>query len=198
MWVETPKSSWHTWSKVSLAITTKLMPDPGLLPGFKTIFSGDISSKRKMTAAMLEGFYQSCFEPDPVSDRPFAASAIISNPPAFAHIHVAEALGLPLLMSFSEHSFKQLSDTSDAVVAHWSLRTSTRQCQEDQRRQGSDKLPQLCNGRDIDVARTGRHYQRLQSVTAPQGFVVADRAYGDGTTERPVHLCLERVPVAQA
>lgn len=55
-----------------------------------------------MTADMLEGFHQSCFSPDPVSGDEFAADAIISNPPAFAHVHIAEALGLPLLISFSE------------------------------------------------------------------------------------------------
>jgi hypothetical protein len=55
-----------------------------------------------MTADMLRGFYRSTFCPDIQSGREFAADAIISNPPAFAHIHVAEALGIPLHMSFSE------------------------------------------------------------------------------------------------
>ena len=52
---------------------------------------------------MLDGFYRSTFSPDPVSNRPFAADAIISNPPAFGHVHIAEALGLPLLISFSQY-----------------------------------------------------------------------------------------------
>ena len=51
---------------------------------------------------MLHGFWKSCNEPDPISNRPFAANAIISNPPAFAHVHCAEALGIPLQLSFSE------------------------------------------------------------------------------------------------
>lgn len=55
-----------------------------------------------MTAEMLQGFYKSCLDPDPETGKAFAADAIISNPPAFAHVHVAEAMGLPLLMSFSE------------------------------------------------------------------------------------------------
>lgn len=55
-----------------------------------------------MTKEMLRGFYRSTFFPDARSAREFAADAIISNPPAFAHLHVAEALGLPLHMSFSE------------------------------------------------------------------------------------------------
>jgi hypothetical protein len=76
--------------------------DPGLLPGWETIKSGEIQKKRTMTAEMLQGFYSSCIEPDPETGKAFAADAIISNPPAFAHIHIAEAMGLPLLMSFSE------------------------------------------------------------------------------------------------
>ncbi|WVQ94954.1 hypothetical protein IAU59_002044 [Kwoniella sp. CBS 9459] len=78
-----------------------MVKNPGLLPGYQSLTNGDIPSKRKMTAQMLKGFYQSCFLPDTVSGEPFAAEAIISNPPAFAHVHVAEALGLPLLMSFT-------------------------------------------------------------------------------------------------
>jgi len=58
-----------------------------------------------MTEEYLKGFYRSTYYPDPVSGDQFAADAIISNPPAFAHIHVAEALGIPLLMSFSKLRF---------------------------------------------------------------------------------------------
>lgn len=54
-----------------------------------------------MAGALLKGFYRSTYFADPVSGEQFAADAIISNPPTFAHVHVAEALGLPLLMSFS-------------------------------------------------------------------------------------------------
>ena len=77
-----------------------LIVDPGLMPGMNSIINGDIQSKRKMTAAYIKGFYTSTFFPDR-RNGPFAADAIISNPPAFAHIHVAEALGVPLHMSFS-------------------------------------------------------------------------------------------------
>jgi hypothetical protein len=54
-----------------------------------------------MTKVLLKGFYNSTFFPDS-RNGPFAADAIISNPPAFAHVHIAEALGLPLHMTFSE------------------------------------------------------------------------------------------------
>lgn len=78
------------------------MVDPGLLPGWEALKSGDIQAKRRMTADMLQGFFKSIYSPDPVSSRPFAADAIISNPPAFAHCHIAEAFGLPLHMTFSK------------------------------------------------------------------------------------------------
>jgi sterol 3beta-glucosyltransferase len=63
---------------------------------------GDVGRKRRMTSEMLGGFYRSTYSPDSISGRPFAADAVISNPPAFAHFHVAEALGIPLHMSFSK------------------------------------------------------------------------------------------------
>ena len=50
---------------------------------------------------MINGCWLSCHSPCPHTGRTFAADAIISNPPTFAHVHCAEALGIPLLMSFS-------------------------------------------------------------------------------------------------
>ena len=50
---------------------------------------------------ILDGCWRSCYEPDDESRRNFAADAIIANPPSFAHVHCAEALGIPLLLSFS-------------------------------------------------------------------------------------------------
>lgn len=76
--------------------------DPGLLPGWESLTNGDVKKKTRMTKVLLRGFYNSTYFPDPVSGDQFGADAIISNPPAFAHVHVAEALGLPLLMSFSQ------------------------------------------------------------------------------------------------
>lgn len=87
------------------------------MPGIGSMINGDIKSKRQMTAAYLKGFYNSTFFPDR-RNGPFAADAIISNPPAFAHIHVAEALGIPLHMSFSEFlalSERVRSKISDAM-----------------------------------------------------------------------------------
>jgi sterol 3beta-glucosyltransferase len=78
--------------------------DPGLMPGFESLKNGDIGRKRKMLGEILSGCWDACTQSDPKDSRPFVADAIISNPPAFAHIHCAEALGIPLQMSFSEYS----------------------------------------------------------------------------------------------
>ncbi|WVW85218.1 hypothetical protein I302_107256 [Kwoniella bestiolae CBS 10118] len=78
-----------------------MVKNPGLLPGFESLTNGDIPSKKRMTSDMLRGFYRSTFCPDQLTGRPFTANAIISNPPAFGHIHIAEALGIPLHMSFT-------------------------------------------------------------------------------------------------
>ncbi|CAE6526300.1 unnamed protein product [Rhizoctonia solani] len=80
-----------------------MVRNPGLMPGFESLTNGDITRKQMMVAEMLERCWRSCYEPDEAQEggRSFAADAIISNPPTFAHIHCAEALGIPLLMSFT-------------------------------------------------------------------------------------------------
>ncbi|QRW00852.1 glycosyltransferase family 1 protein [Ceratobasidium sp. AG-Ba] len=79
-----------------------MVRNPGLMPGFESLTNGDIGRKRKMAAEFLDGCWKACYEPDDDEDgQAFAADAIISNPPAFAHIHCAEALGIPLQLSFS-------------------------------------------------------------------------------------------------
>lgn len=50
---------------------------------------------------MLDGCWKSCIEPDLKSHRRFVADAIIANPPSFAHVHCAQALGVPLHMMFT-------------------------------------------------------------------------------------------------
>lgn len=78
-----------------------MVRNPGLIPGFKSMTNGDIGKKQRMVAEILERCYLSCFEPDDDTKAIFVADAIISNPPTFAHIHCAEALGIPLLLSFT-------------------------------------------------------------------------------------------------
>ncbi|CAE6514541.1 unnamed protein product [Rhizoctonia solani] len=79
-----------------------MVRNPGLMPGLESLTNGDIGMKRKMVAEYLDGCWKACYEPDEDEDQlSFAADAIISNPPAFAHIHCAEALGIPLQLSFT-------------------------------------------------------------------------------------------------
>ncbi|BEJ13699.1 hypothetical protein CspHIS471_0308730 [Cutaneotrichosporon sp. HIS471] len=77
-----------------------MVRNPGLVPGITALASGDIRRKRRMVKEMLVGCYLSCFTPNQHGEQ-FAADAIISNPPSFAHIHISEALGIPLIMSFT-------------------------------------------------------------------------------------------------
>ncbi|KAK0210173.1 UDP-Glycosyltransferase/glycogen phosphorylase [Desarmillaria ectypa] len=78
-----------------------MVKNPGLIPGMDSLTNGDIPRKRKMLAEMINGCWLSCHSPCPRTSRTFAADAIIANPPAFAHIHCAEALGIPLQLSFT-------------------------------------------------------------------------------------------------
>jgi hypothetical protein len=101
-----------------------MVKNPGLMPGFDTLRSGDIGKRRRGIAEMLGGCWRSCFESGdgtgvPVSrhtveewmaesnsvegdaHKPFVADAIIANPPSFAHVHCAEKLGIPLHIMFT-------------------------------------------------------------------------------------------------
>ncbi|OTA89344.1 glycosyltransferase family 1 protein [Hypoxylon sp. CO27-5] len=78
-----------------------MVKNPGLFPSMKSLRAGDIQKKRKMVSEMLVGCWDSCVKPDPITMRPFVAEAIIANPPSFAHIHCAQALGVPLHLMFT-------------------------------------------------------------------------------------------------
>lgn len=78
-----------------------MVKNPGLIPKMDSLRAGDIQRKRDMVAEMLEGCWWSCIQPDPKSGAPFVANAIIANPPSFAHIHCAQALGIPLHLMFT-------------------------------------------------------------------------------------------------
>jgi len=99
----------------ALKAVLKAVIDPGLMPGFESLTNGDIVRKRKMLHEMINGCWLSCHSPSPASGRSFIADAIISNPPAFAHIHCAEALGIPLLLSFSEYPSRCFISATDEV-----------------------------------------------------------------------------------
>ena len=78
-----------------------MVKNPGIIPKFGTVLAGEISQKRKMIYQMLDGCWKSCIEPDPETNIPFVAEIIIANPPSFAHVHCAQALGIPLHLVFT-------------------------------------------------------------------------------------------------
>lgn len=95
-----------------------MVKNPSLMPGFRSLLSGDIGQRRKDVAEYIQGCWRSCYEAgdgmglratdDDLSEvsehdatRPFVADCIIANPPSFAHIHCAEKLGIPLHIMFT-------------------------------------------------------------------------------------------------
>lgn len=78
-----------------------MVKNPGLIPSMKSLRAGDIQRKRDMIGEILNGCWKSCIDRDLKSQRPFVCDAIIANPPSFAHIHCAQALGVPLHLMFT-------------------------------------------------------------------------------------------------
>lgn len=78
-----------------------MVKNPGLIPSMKSLRAGEIERKRMMVLTMLENCWKSCVSPDPVTGMPFVADAIIANPPSFAYIHCAQALGIPVHVMFT-------------------------------------------------------------------------------------------------
>ncbi|CAI4216069.1 unnamed protein product [Parascedosporium putredinis] len=71
-----------------------MVKNPGLIPSMDSLLAGEVQRKRAMVRDMLEGCWRSCVEPDPAGEGgPFVADAVIANPPSFAHVHCAQALG---------------------------------------------------------------------------------------------------------
>nr|GLL39522.1 sterol 3-beta-glucosyltransferase UGT80B1-like [Ipomoea trifida] len=69
--------------------------------GFIPSTPGEITVQRKQLKAIIESLLPACTEPDLETGQPFRAQAIIANPPAYGHVHVAEALGVPLHIFFT-------------------------------------------------------------------------------------------------
>ncbi len=90
-----------------------MVKNPGMIPTLETVRAGDIGRRRAAMAEMFAGFWRACINAtDDERDvrnlklatgdsDPFVADAIIANPPSFAHIHCAEALGIPLHLMFT-------------------------------------------------------------------------------------------------
>ncbi|KAK2066533.1 hypothetical protein P8C59_000340 [Phyllachora maydis] len=86
--------------------------NPGMIPTLESVKAGDIGRRRAAMATMFDGFWRACINStDDEKDLrnlkmmgnrdPFIADAIIANPPSFAHMHCAEALGIPLHLMFT-------------------------------------------------------------------------------------------------
>jgi hypothetical protein len=78
-----------------------MVKNPGLIPSMKSLRAGDVQRKRAMMAEILDGCWKSCIEPDVRDGKQFVADAIIANPPSYAHVHCAQALGVPLHLMFT-------------------------------------------------------------------------------------------------
>ncbi|KAL8167350.1 hypothetical protein V2J09_008849 [Rumex salicifolius] len=74
-----------------------MVRNKGLIPSAP----GDISTQRKQLRSIIESLLPACTEPNIETGAPFRAQAIIANPPAYGHTHVAEALGVPLHIFFT-------------------------------------------------------------------------------------------------
>ena len=104
-----------------------MVKNPGLMPGIDSLKNGDIGKRRAGIYEMITGCWRSCIEAGDgtgleasdnlIADgasfdsgiavggnpllKPFVADAIIANPPSFAHVHIAEKLGIPLHLMFT-------------------------------------------------------------------------------------------------
>lgn len=102
-----------------------MVKHPGLMPGFDAVKNGEVTKRRKGIEEIVWGCWRSCIEagdgsgPAPRLERrqsatnnaesmvmdpankPFVSDCIIANPPSFAHIHIAEKLGVPLHLMFT-------------------------------------------------------------------------------------------------
>ncbi|KAF1992155.1 glycosyltransferase family 1 protein [Aulographum hederae CBS 113979] len=89
-----------------------MVKNPGLIPSLDTVKKGEIGRRRAQMFEMFQGMWRACINAtDDETDKanmkmmggrdPFIADAIIANPPSFAHVHIAERLGIPLHMMFT-------------------------------------------------------------------------------------------------
>ncbi|XP_039162166.1 sterol 3-beta-glucosyltransferase UGT80A2 isoform X2 [Eucalyptus grandis] len=82
--------------------------DPKVLAGYMVKNKGflpsgpsEIHIQRNQIKDIIFSLLPACREPDPETHVSFNANAIIANPPAYGHTHVAEALNLPLHVVFT-------------------------------------------------------------------------------------------------
>ncbi|ONM18955.1 Sterol 3-beta-glucosyltransferase UGT80A2 [Zea mays] len=69
--------------------------------GFLPSGPSEIPIQRKQMKEIIFSLLPACKEPDPDTGIPFKVDAIIANPPAYGHTHVAEALKVPIHILFT-------------------------------------------------------------------------------------------------
>ncbi|XP_057732348.1 sterol 3-beta-glucosyltransferase UGT80B1 [Arachis stenosperma] len=101
-------SNFSTFVKSAGADFYPLGGDPRVLAGYMVRNKGlipsgpaEISIQRKQLKDIIDSLLPACTAPDLETGVPFRAQAIIANPPAYGHTHVAEALGVPLHIFFT-------------------------------------------------------------------------------------------------
>ncbi|XP_023553938.1 sterol 3-beta-glucosyltransferase UGT80A2-like isoform X1 [Cucurbita pepo subsp. pepo] len=82
--------------------------DPKILAGYMVKNKGflpsgpsEIPVQRNQMKEIIYSLLPACKEPDPETGISFNAEAIIANPPAYGHTHVAEALKIPIHIFFT-------------------------------------------------------------------------------------------------
>ncbi|KAI4350144.1 hypothetical protein L6164_010653 [Bauhinia variegata] len=82
--------------------------DPKVLAGYMVKNKGflpsgplEIPVQRSQMKSIVHSLYPACKCPDPDTNISFEADAIIANPPAYGHTHVAEAIKKPLHIFFT-------------------------------------------------------------------------------------------------
>lgn len=152
---------------------------------------------------MLLNFYKSTFLPCLQTGEPFAADAIISNPPAFGHVHIAEALSIPLTMTFSKlcavRARRQLLTAafhSHAVVEDHIVRASTCTNKAVQRSERSDQLPLFRHGRNAAVARVCPVLRFCGGAAVADKFVRSDSLGAKINRFRTSKLGLDKLSIA--
>lgn len=69
--------------------------------GFLPSGPSEIPIQRNQMKEIIYSLLSACKDPDMDSNVPFRADAIIANPPAYGHTHVAEALKIPVHIFFT-------------------------------------------------------------------------------------------------
>ncbi|OEL32804.1 Sterol 3-beta-glucosyltransferase UGT80A2 [Dichanthelium oligosanthes] len=69
--------------------------------GFLPSGPSEIAIQRKQIKEIIFSLLPACKDPDPDTGIPFKVDAIIANPPAYGHTHVAEALKVPIHIFFT-------------------------------------------------------------------------------------------------